>query len=285
MNKGVSIVTKKRSLSTIIATILLAFASVIFIYPLFYLLFYSLKSNVEIFGANPFGLPNEWLFSNYTRAFEAFDIVGYFGNSVFVSLISLTGILCLALPFAYAVTRLRWKLKTAATTYLMLGLFIPVQAIIIPLSILIRDLHLAGTHFTLIVPYIAFNLGFAIMVTSIGFMEVPHEMEEAAFIDGASIFKCFFKIILPMIKPSIATAIIFAFLNVWNEYTVATILVHQQELKTLPIGLSSFVGEYSTEWGPMGATLVVASIPTIVVYLLLSENVEKALAIGGGVKG
>lgn len=277
--------TRKGNLSSRIITGILVIISAAYLYPLFYLTFYSLKSNNEIFVTNPFGIPMNPLFSNYARAFEAFDLIAYFTNSVIVSTTSIVGILVLALPFAYAISRMKWKLKGVASLYLTMGLFIPVQAIIIPLSILVRDLGIGSSRLALIVPYIAFHLGFTIMVTSIAFLELPKEMEEAAFIDGASIINCFFRIILPMSRASIATAVIFSFLGVWNEYTVASILIHKDALKTLPVGLSSFVGEYATEWGPMGATMVIASIPTVVVYLCLSENVEKALSVGSAVKG
>ena len=171
------------------------------------------------------------------------------------------------------------------TNYLTMGLFIPIQVIIIPLSILVRDMHLSNTYFALIVPYVAFNLAFSSMIMSTSFAGLPKEMEESAVIDGAGIFRTFISIILPLIKPAIATTVIFAFLNVWNEYTVASILISKNSVKTLPIGLANFVGVHSTDWGAMGACLVMASIPTIIIYLIFSEQVEKAMTIGGAVKG
>lgn len=103
--------------------------------------------------------------------------------------------------------------------------------------------------------------------------------------DGATIYRTFFKIIMPLAKPAIATAITFIFLGVWNEYTVASVFISNNAVKTLPVGLASFTGEHSTDWGAMGACLVMASIPTIIIYTIFSEQVEKALTIGGAVKG
>ncbi|MDO5423412.1 MAG: carbohydrate ABC transporter permease [Eubacteriales bacterium] len=275
----------KRKVSDYIVIALLVLFSVICIYPLLYLLFYSLKTNNEIFFTNPFGPTMNPQFDNYVRAVNAFDLPVYFRNSILVTLVSVFGILVLALPFAYATTRMTWKLKNAAVNYLTLGLFIPTQVIIIPLAILVKKLHIANTYFALIIPYIAFNLAFTSMVISTSFRSLPKEMEESAFLDGASVTKTFLHIMVPLVKPAISTALIFAFLNIWNEYTLASILISKPAVKTLPIGLSSFVGQHSTDWGAMGACFVISSIPTIAIYLIFSEQVEKALTIGGAVKG
>ena len=276
---------RKPKISTVISMIFLILCSVIFIYPLFYLLFYSLKTNNEIFLTNPFGFPHDIQWVNYSNAIKAFDILAYFKNSIIVSIVSIVGILFFVLPFSYATTRMIWKGKNVITNYLALGLFIPIQVIIIPLSILVRNMHLSNTYFALIVPYVAFNLAFSSMILSTSLAGIPKEMEESAFIDGGGVSRTFVSIIVPLIKPAIATTVIFAFLNVWNEYTVASILISKNSIKTLPIGLSNFVGQHSTDWGAMGACLVMASIPTIVIYLIFSEQVEKALTIGGAVKG
>lgn len=275
----------KRRPSEYLAIGLLVLFSVICIYPLIYLLFYSLKTNNEIFFTNPFGFPLEPQFENYVRAFNAFDMIAYFRNSIIVTFASVAGILILSLPFSYATTRMMWKGKDAVVGYLTLGLFIPMQVIIIPLAILVKQMHLANTYGALIIPYIAFNLAFTCMVLSTSFRTLPKEMEESAFLDGASVGKTFIHIMVPLIKPAIATSLIFAFLNIWNEYTLASILISKPEVKTLPIGLSSFAGQHTTDWGAMGACFVIASIPTIVIYLIFSEQVEKALTIGGAIKG
>lgn len=278
-------IKRKPQASTVISMIFLILCSVIFIYPLFYLLFYSLKTNNEIFLTNPFGFPHDIQWINYSNAVQAFDILSYFKNSIIVSIVSIIGILLFVLPFSYATTRMIWRGKNIATNYLALGLFIPIQVIIIPLSILVRNMHLSNTYFALIVPYVAFNLAFSSMILSTSLVGIPKEMEESAFIDGGSVIRTFISIIMPLVKPAISTTVIFAFLNVWNEYTVASILISKNSIKTLPIGLSNFVGQHSTDWGAMGACLVMASIPTIVIYLIFSEQVEKALTIGGAVKG
>ena len=264
--------------------VLLSF-SLVCIYPLIYLLFYSLKTNEEIFYLNPFGFPASPVFENYRTAVSSFNILGYFKNSIIVTAVSIAGVMLLSLPFAYATTRMKWKLRGLASTYITMGLFIPIQVIIIPLAILVKQMHMSNTYFALIIPYIAFNLAFSSMILSTSFASLPKEMEESAFIDGASVYTTFLRIITPLAKPAIATAITFVFLGVWNEYTVASIFISSDAVKTLPVGLAAFTGEHSTEWGAMGACLVLASIPTIIIYMIFSEQIEKALTIGGAVKG
>ena len=275
----------KQKAKTVIITAALLLFALVCIYPLIYLLFYSLKTNDEIFFLNPFGFPEHPLFENYKTAVSAFNILGYYKNSIIVTLVSIAGVMVLAVPFAYGTTRMRWKLKNTAATYLMMGLFIPIQVIIIPLAILVRQLHMSNTYFALIIPYIAFNVSFASMIIATSFRSLPKEMEESAFIDGASMSRSFFQILMPLVKPAIATAVTFVFLGVWNEYTVASVFISNDAVKTLPVGLAAFTGEHSTEWGAMGACLVMASIPTIIIYAIFSEQVEKALTIGGAVKG
>lgn len=259
--------------------------AVISLYPMLYMIFYSLKTTEEIFFTNPFGIPTNPQTGNYARAVTSFDILGLFKNSAIVTLVSVILILLIALPFAYAVSRMDWKFKNFAENYISIGLFIPVQVIIIPLAKLVRDLSINQSYFALILPYVAFNLAFSIMIISSSFRTLPKELEESAVIDGANLFTIFIKIMLPLVKPAIATTCIFSVLNVWNEYTLASVLATSREIRTLPIGLASFVGQRSTDWGAMGACMVLASIPTVILYLAFSEQIENSLTVNGAVKG
>ena len=258
---------------------------VVSLYPLLYLIFFSLKTNNEIFYTNPLGLPNPPHFSNYLDAINSFNIPLYFKNSLIVTIISITALLVLSITFAYAVARLTWRGNRAANNYITIGLFIPTQVILIPLAVLVRDLGIANTHAALILPYIAFNLAFSSMIFYGFFRTIPFEIEESAYMDGASVYRTFAQIMVPLVKPAVATVTIFAFLNIWNEYPIAMMLITNMKMKTLPTGLMSFTGQFSTDWGPMGAAMVLASIPMIIVYLLLGDQVEKALSMGAAVKG
>lgn len=259
--------------------------AVLSIYPLIWMLFYSLKDNNEIFVTNPFGLPLHLRFSNYSDAWSRFNVPVYFRNSLLVAVLTVAGTIILALMFAYAAARMQWRFRETARMYVTLGMFIPIQVIMIPLAILVRDFHLSNTYAALIVPYIAFNLSFSTMVFFGFFRSIPMELEESACIDGASIYRTFFSIILPIVKPAIATMIIFVFLSSWNEFTMALMLITKENLKTLPLGLLFFQGQFTTNWGAMGAAMTIASLPTVLIYIFFSEQVEKALTVGSAVKG
>ncbi|MFC3746787.1 carbohydrate ABC transporter permease [Paenibacillus sp. GCM10012306] len=258
---------------------------IVSVYPLVWMISYSLKNNDEIFSTNPFGLPTHFRFENYVTAWSQFNIPKYFINSIVVSTIATVFILLFALMFAFAVARLTWKFREAVRVYMLVGMFIPLQVIMIPLAILVRDFHLSNTYGALIVPYIALGLPFSTMIFY-GFMRgIPTEIEEAACMDGANIYRMFLQVIMPMVMPAVATVAIFQFLTNWNEFTLAYILISNEAMKTLPLGLLFFQGQYSTDWGGMGAVMTMASLPMIIVYLFFSEQVERAMTVGSAVKG
>ncbi|KRE41831.1 sugar ABC transporter permease [Paenibacillus sp. Soil522] len=253
-------------------------------YPIVWMLFYSFKNNNEIFVTNPFGIPTVFRIENYVKALTEFNVVIYFRNSLIVSLSVVAATLVIALLFSYATARMEWKLSSFARIYMTAGLFIPVQIILIPLLILVKDFHLTNTYWSLIIPYTAFQIPFASMILYGFLRSIPFELEEAAAIDGAGIFQTFFRVIVPIVTPAVATVAIFVFLSAWNEFTVALILISEESLKTLPLGLMSFQGAFNTDWGAMGAALVISSIPTILFYLIFSEQVERAMGVAGAVK-
>ena len=255
------------------------------IYPLIWMVFNSLKNNDEIFSTNVYGFPTHFRFENYVNAITQFNIMSFFKNSVIVATVTVVCTLIIAMMFAYATARMKWKFCEIVRTYGIIGMFIPVQIIIIPLVMVVRNFHLQNTLLSIIVPYIVFNLSFTSMVFYAYFRSIPVEMEESAAIDGASIYRCFFMIMMPLVKPAVASAGIFVFLNAWNELFTALIVISNDKLKTLPLGLVYFQGQFATDWGASAAALTIASIAPIIIYIIFSDQIEKALTIGGAVKG
>jgi raffinose/stachyose/melibiose transport system permease protein len=248
----------------------------------------SLKDTTEIQLTNIFGLPRILRWENYVSAWNRFDVVQYFMNSLFVSAFTVVITLIMAVMFSYGIARMRFRYADAARTYITMGMFIPVQITIIPLLIMMRNVfRLSGTHLSIILPYSAFQLSFAVIVMYGFFRTIPNEIEEAAYIDGAGVFTTFFRIMMPLVKPALASVTIFVFLFAWNEFFMANILLGDNKLYTLPLGLIRFQGslQVRTDLGALYAAMTIASLPTIVLYLLLSEQVEKALTVGSAVKG
>lgn len=255
------------------------------LYPLIWMVFYSFKNNDEIFVSNPFGFPAVLRVENYIKAWTQYDVPTYVVNSVIVGTGTVALTIFLALLFSYSTSRMRWRGRNLARIYISMGMFIPVQAILIPIARTTKVLGITGNHLGLILPYTGINLAFATLVFYGFFKELPIELEEAACIDGANIYQTFFSVIAPLVKPATATLIIYVFLNAWNEFILANVLVVDNKLKTLPLGVLFFQGQFTTDWGAMGATMVIASIPMVFVYILFSEQVENAMTIGGAVKG
>lgn len=259
--------------------------ALISIYPIIWLLFYSFKNNSEIFVTNPFGFPTTLHIENYIKAWSQYSVPTYFMNSVIVSLATVVFTIVLSMLFSYATSRMKWRGRECVRVYMALGMFIPIQAILIPVSRTINAFGLSTTRWGLILTYTAINLSFSTLVYYGFFKSLPVELEEAACMDGANIFTCFLKIIVPLVKPATATLIIYIFLNSWNEFILANVLVFNERLKTLPLGILFLQGSFTTDWGAMGATMVIASLPTIVLYIIFSKQVEDAMTIGGAIKG
>jgi raffinose/stachyose/melibiose transport system permease protein len=267
---------------------LLSVFALISLYPLLWMLLNSLKDTTEIQLTNIFGLPRILRWENYVSAWNRFDVVRYFMNSLFVSAFTVVITLIMAVMFSYGIARMRFRYADAARTYITMGMFIPVQITIIPLLIMMRNVfRLSGTHLSIILPYSAFQLSFAVIVMYGFFRTIPNEIEEAAYIDGAGVFTTFFRIMMPLVKPALASVTIFVFLFAWNEFFMANILLGDNKLYTLPLGLIRFQGslQVRTDLGALYAAMTIASLPTIMLYLLLSEQVEKALTVGSAVKG
>ena len=254
------------------------------LFPVYWMFTFSLKSNEEIFGSNVVGLPKHWLWSNYSSALNTGQMWRYFLNSTIVAVSTILITLAVALMATFALTRMIWKTRKTINSFFMLGLTIPIHASIVPIYVSLSRIHMLNTYWALIIPYSAFSLAMAILVCT-GFMnEIPRELDESACIDGCSIWGIFFRVIVPLMKPAVATVGIYTFLQCWNELMFANIFISKSELKTLPVGVQALSGQYTTDWGPIGAALVLATFPTLLIYLFLSRRIQESF-IAGAIKG
>lgn len=268
----------------IIISLVLIAVAIIQLYPLIFLVFFSLKSNEEIYGGNVMGLPKKLLWSNYENALVNANVGHYLLNSVFVTLVVIIVSGILACMVSYAIARMTVKINSIIKTFFSLGLMIPLHAVLLPVFIMLRKLKMLDSYPALIIPYIAFALPIAIFFMIGFFKTLPKELEEAAFIDGCNIYRTFFSVMLPLVKPALATISIFTFLSTWNEMMFAITFINSEKYRTLTVGIMQMVGQYTTDWGTLGAGLVVATIPTVMIYLLLSNQVQSGM-INGAVKG
>ncbi|MGY4764493.1 carbohydrate ABC transporter permease [Paenibacillus caseinilyticus] len=278
--------TRRRSFGIVKGGVLLFLSTLVVtqLYPLLWLLTYSLKTNEEILSGSFFSLPQVAQWSNYTDALEAGNYWRYLFNSFFVTSVTMASVIVLAAMAAYAITRFQWKYGQLLMLIFLLGMMIPLQSTLLPLMIIFKNMGILNTHLALILPYVAFSTPLAVFILS-GFLKtIPHELEESAVMDGANVYRTFWSIILPISVPPIMTVCILTFINIWNEYILASTFISAERLKTLPFGVNSFVSQYSVNYGAIGAFLVLGALPVIVIYFLLSEKITKGM-VAGAVKG
>ena len=275
---------KEKTVGSVVSYAVLVIWALASIFPVYWMLTFSLKNNAEIFGENVVGLPKYWIWENYTRALNVGNMPRYFLNSVIITIATILITLITSIMAAYALTRLEWKGRKTMNKFFMLGLTIPIHASIVPLYTTLSRLSMLNTYWALIIPYSAFSLAMGILI-SIGFMgDIPYDLDEAAFLDGCGVWGTFLRVIAPLMTPAIATLGIYTFLQCWNELMFANVFISRDILKTLPVGVQSLSGQYTTEWGPIGAALSLATIPTLLVYVFLSKQIQDSF-IAGAVKG
>lgn len=267
----------------ILYTVLIA-AAVIQLIPLVWLLLFSLKNSQEVFSLPPLALPSELRWDNYVKVWERGNIRLYFLNSVWITAVSVFLTVVLASFVTYAVTRMRWKLSALVLGLFMVGIMIPVHSTLIPLFSLFGDLKLINTPFSVILSYTAFNLPVTIMILLGFYKALPREVEEAAIMDGCSVNRMFVSIVLPMTASVVVTASIINMIYNWNEFIFVNTFISDDKLKTLTVGVQNFVGQYSADWGAIGATLMISIVPILIVFLLLSNRIVEGIA-AGSVKG
>lgn len=274
---------KKIKISSIIIYIYLILLAVIYIVPLLWVLLVSGKTNAELFS-NPFGLPAHFQWDNFKVALTAGNLGQATLNSFIVCVVTLAVSMVIGAMAAFAIGRMKWKLSGAAMAYFMLGMMIPIHCVLIPLYTMSSKYNLTNSLIGIMLPYITFSLPTVIFVLAGFFRTMPNEMFEAACIDGSTIYGCFFKIALPLAKTGFAVVGMMTFVANWNELLLAMVFISDNAKKTLPVMLTAFVGPYQTNYTQMFAAIVVAVLPTIIVYCLFSNQIVEGLTTGA-VKG
>ncbi|CBK75843.1 ABC-type sugar transport system, permease component [Butyrivibrio fibrisolvens 16/4] len=274
---------KKISISKIIIYIFLVLMAVLYLAPLLWTFNVAFKTNKEIFTA-PFALPQNPTMENFTFAWTAGKLGIATLNSFIVCVVTLLLSMVIGSMAAFGIARLRWKFSHLALVYFLTGMMIPVHCVLIPLFTRFAKLGLSNSLTGLILPYLTFALPITIFIM-VGFFEgMPNELIESACIDGASIYQIFFKVCLPLGKTGLFVTGLMTFVGNWNELLLAMVFISDDMKKTLPVSLSKFVGPYNTNYSQMFAAIIIAIIPTIVVYCAFSNQIVDGLT-AGAVKG
>ncbi|MBS7305975.1 MAG: carbohydrate ABC transporter permease [Lachnospiraceae bacterium] len=284
-NKDVTIsaTSTKSKVVQVIIYVFLTLLAVIYIAPLLWVVITSLKDDSTLM-LSPWAMPDKLMFENYTFAWTA----GNLGRATLNSFIVCTITLILSMLFgamaAYAIAILRWKLAKLTLTYFLIGMMVPVHCVLIPLFIQFSKLKMSNSLIGIIIPYITFSLPITIYIL-VGFFEgIPRELFESACIDGCSVYKMFGTVALPLAKTGFMVTGLMSFVNNWNELLLAMVFISNEAKKTLPVSLTKFVGPYNTNYCQMFAAIVLAIIPTIIVYCMFSNQIVDGLT-QGAVKG
>ena len=291
--------TEKKGLSAqtlykIFIYVVLITLAVLIIVPVAWVFLASIKQNSEFYG-NPWALPAGFYWQNFVNAWNAASMGSYMVNSVIVTALSLALLLVVALPAAYCLSRFQFTGRKLLNTCFMAGLFINVNYIVVPIFLMLKDgdaflkttlgsAMLLNNLFVLAVVYASTALPFTIYLLSGYFATLPHDFEEAAYIDGAGYGATMVRIIFPMAQPSIITIILFNFLSFWNEYIISmTLMASATGQRTLPVGLLNLMQaqQSSAEYGILYAGLVLVMLPTLVLYICVQKKLTQGMTVGG----
>lgn len=256
----------------------------IMVLPFAWMLSTSLKSQEYILTATPQWIPNPLTFESYTLLSERIDLVRTFFNSIFVAIAGTTGQVLVSSMAAFVFARMQWRGRDTVFVLYLATMMIPSVVLVIPQFILVRSLGWVNTYWALIVPGLFSAFGTFLMRQS--FLGLPKDFEEAAFVDGANYFTIFWRIILPLSQPAMATLAVFSFMGLWNAYLWPLFVARQETVMTLPVALAALQGgpRALTEWNLVMAGSVVAVLPILIVYLLAQRWFVQGV-VSSGIKG
>lgn len=278
------VVRSKVKVSNIILYASLVLVAVSSLFPLVWLVDFSLCKSGDLFGANILKWPSPPQFQNYKTAWVDGKIPQFLFNSVMVNVVTVVITVTLSLMMGYALIRMDWKLRKAALTFILLGLMIPIHATLLPNYVTFNKVGIQDSYLALIIPYVAFALPMGVFLMT-GFLEsIPRAIEEAAVIDGCGIFRIIFTIIFPITKPAIVTITIMTFISTWNEFIMAATYLSSNKFRTLPFAVYNFAGQYASNYSVQFAVMTLVALPSIVIYILLNEHITKGVMVGA-VKG
>ena len=257
--------------------------SLIAMMPVWLLLINTLKPKKEIY-TNPFGLPREWTLDNYRYIISDNNFFSYFRNSFIVVVVSLAVILLLGSLCAYALAHWRTRTSRGVYFFIIVGMMLPIKIATIRLLEIMKTLGRLNTLWSLFPVYIAMGLPVAVFILTEFIRGLPGELYEAGFMDGAGRFMIYRKIVLPLIRPALATVAIYNLVPIWNDLWFPLIFINVENQKTVLLAVTRLQGQYTTDWPKLLTILSLSALPVILLYLTMSKQFVKGLT-AGAVKG
>lgn len=261
---------------------LLAVLALIVLYPIFWIFLNSFKSISEMLE-NSFNIPAILHFENYVKAWKS-GLSSYFLNSILLSVVSILFITLISSLAAYGLTRFRFKFRGLLFTAILCGMSLSIESSFVPLFKMFQTLHLYNTRIGVIILYVAFRVPITVFLMRSYFISFPKDIEEAARIDGCGSFGIYWRMILPIGKPILASSALVNMIFTWNEFMTALIFLEDKNKMTIPVGLTALKGEALQQWNIQLAAVVIASLPMIIAFLCMQKSFVNGLT-AGSVKG
>jgi raffinose/stachyose/melibiose transport system permease protein len=269
-----------KRLKTAGAYVFLIISCLFTIFPMLFLLSLSLRTKVDIIREGVLSLPKVLHFENYVQAWETGRFSTYFSNSIMISVISVAGVVVLATLIAYAMVFYDFRGKAIVNSLILIGLIIPFEIVIIPLFYNMKFVGLLGTRAPVYLTHIALNIPFSVFLLKGFIKDIPKSLVESARIDGASEITTLRKIVVPVIMPALVSIVILIFMWTWNDFMLSNIMLREDKLRTLPLGLSFFKGKFSRDIPLTSAASTIIMTPVFLVYLAFQKYLIKGLTLG-----
>ena len=270
--------------TTLVTQIVMTVFALLFLAPLLIIVNYSFKTKKELYLGSPLSLPQSLNLENYKKAFDKLDLQTTFFNTFFYTAVSVLILALLCGMTAWAIARCKRKFFKFAYVYFIIGILIPYQALFLPIYTIGYKLHLTNTRYGIIFMYVATGISFGVFMMTSFMSTVPVELEESARIDGCSVFKTYFTIVMPLLKPAMATLIIMEAFQIWNDYLLASLYVSKKQLKTLTVAIQSLFSAQSSDYTTAMAAIVISVLPIAILFMCLQKYFIKGMTVGA-VKG
>jgi multiple sugar transport system permease protein len=281
--KGLSRHQKQRlslALKLLIAILLL----IPTLFPMYWIVISSLKTNVETHSVPVNFIPADWSIHAYQEIFERRNFDRYLGNAMVVALATTAWGVFVAAWSGYGFARYEFRYKAALMAFVLIAQSFPRILLVIPYFQMANRLNLTDTYWGLILAYSTFIQPLCLWIMKEYFEQIPRELDEAALVDGATPYRAFWDIILPLARPALGATAIIGFLTAWNEYEFALVLTTTERVRTISVAVASFIGEFTTEWNQVMAAAAVGTIPVAIIFLFFQRQLMQGLT-GGAVKG
>lgn len=274
----------KKVIGTVVVYAVLLVFLIVALFPIYWMFVTSIKENSEMYNLVPTFWPTQVTGVHYQALFTKYKFQDAVLNSIIVSTVVAAISIVIGFLAAYSIARLQYKGRKWALKGTMYSYLMPKAVLFIPLYIVVSQLNVSNTLFSLILIYPTFTIPYVIWMLVSYLKTIPVELEEAARIDGCSRMQAMIRVVCPLAMPGIVSTLIIAFTLCWNEYLYAMVMIHSKAAKTIPLVMSEMVVADIFAWGPMMAGAVIASIPILIVYLVSSKQMAGGL-VAGGVKG